>query len=129
MKSYSLDYIDDLYVQYVRDPASVSENWRKYFEQFLVGSGSVSKGKPSSAGSGNAKALDSTGRPRRSSLVASSEFRIESTTWSVNTVFAGTWSPIWIPLGFDRPDSPELNPNVYGLNQERSESSFQRCLR
>ena len=36
MKSYSLDYIDALYVQYVRDPASVSENWRKYFEQFLV---------------------------------------------------------------------------------------------
>ena len=46
MKSYSLDYIDDLYVQYVRDPASVSENWRKYFEQFLVGSGSTSKNKP-----------------------------------------------------------------------------------
>ncbi|TWT92973.1 2-oxoglutarate dehydrogenase E1 component [Neorhodopirellula pilleata] len=39
MNSYSLDYIDDLYVQYVRDPSSVSETWRQYFEQFLVGAG------------------------------------------------------------------------------------------
>ncbi|TWU16586.1 2-oxoglutarate dehydrogenase E1 component [Allorhodopirellula heiligendammensis] len=39
MNSYSLDYIDDLYVQYVRDPSSVSETWRHYFEQFLVGAG------------------------------------------------------------------------------------------
>jgi len=39
MNSFSLDYIDDLYVQYVRDPSSVSETWRQYFEQFLVGAG------------------------------------------------------------------------------------------
>ena len=36
MNSDSLDYIDDLYVQYLRDPSSVSETWRRYFEQFLV---------------------------------------------------------------------------------------------
>ena len=36
MNSASLDYIDDLYVQYVRDPSSVSSTWRQYFEQFLV---------------------------------------------------------------------------------------------
>ena len=36
MNSESLDYIDDLYVQYVRDPSSVSDTWRQYFEQFLV---------------------------------------------------------------------------------------------
>ncbi len=38
MNSYSLDYIDDLYVKYVNDPNSVSDNWRRYFEQFLVAS-------------------------------------------------------------------------------------------
>jgi len=39
MDSYSLDYIDDLYVQYIRDPESVSAGWRKYFDEFsLVGS-------------------------------------------------------------------------------------------
>ena len=36
MNTYSLDYIDDLYVQYVRDPSSVSEVWRKYFEEFSL---------------------------------------------------------------------------------------------
>jgi 2-oxoglutarate dehydrogenase E1 component len=39
MNTYSLDYIDDLYVQYVRDPSSVSATWRDYFEQFLIAGG------------------------------------------------------------------------------------------
>lgn len=51
MNSYSLDYIDDLYVQFVRDPSSVSETWRQYFEQFLVGAGApVAAGAPVSGG-------------------------------------------------------------------------------
>ena len=33
----SLDYVDDLYVQYVRDPSTVTETWRQYFEQFQIG--------------------------------------------------------------------------------------------
>ncbi|MEM8912907.1 MAG: thiamine pyrophosphate-dependent enzyme, partial [Planctomycetota bacterium] len=41
MNSYSLDYIDDLYVQYVQNPSSVSETWRQYFEQFMVGSAAL----------------------------------------------------------------------------------------
>ena len=115
MKSYSLDYIDDLYVQYVRDPASVSENWRKYFEQFLVGSGSTSKSRPTSAGSGKAGSPteDSTAQAlwlariqdRVNNLVR--EYRVR-----------GHLVANLDPLGFDRPDSPELNPDVYGLKQE-----------
>ena len=57
MNTYSLDYIDDLYVQYVRDPNSVSESWRQYFEQFLVVSGNrspaKSTGKPAKTAEGN----------------------------------------------------------------------------
>ena len=49
MNSYSLDYIDDLYVQYVRDPNSVSETWRRYFEQFLVATSDGSPDTDSSA--------------------------------------------------------------------------------
>jgi len=41
MNTYSIDYIDDLFVQYVRDPSSVSETWRAYFEQFLITNGSA----------------------------------------------------------------------------------------
>ncbi len=36
MNTFSIDYIDDLFVQYVRDPSSVSDSWRTYFEQFLI---------------------------------------------------------------------------------------------
>lgn len=43
MNSYSLDYIDDLYVQYVRDPESVSDTWREYFEQFVIGSAALAE--------------------------------------------------------------------------------------
>jgi len=115
MKSYSLDYIDDLYVQYVRDPASVSENWRRYFEQFLVGSGSTGKSKPTPAGSDQAggSTEDSTAQAlwlariqdRVNNLVR--EYRVR-----------GHLVANLDPLGFDRPDSPELNPDVYGLKQE-----------
>ncbi|OYP35425.1 2-oxoglutarate dehydrogenase E1 component [Rhodopirellula sp. MGV] len=54
MNTFSLDYIDDLYVQYVQDPESVPETWRQYFEQFMVIS--PGKGKASSAGDSSAAA-------------------------------------------------------------------------
>jgi len=115
MKSYSLDYIDDLYVQYVRDPASVSENWRKYFEQFLVGSGSASKSKP--VAGGDAKALDSTGDPTAQAMwLARIQDRVNNLVREYRV--RGHLIANLDPLGFDRPDSPELNPNVYGLNQK-----------
>ena len=44
MNTYSIDYVDDLFVQYVRDPESVSESWRKYFEQFLITHGAFDEG-------------------------------------------------------------------------------------
>ncbi len=36
MNTNSLDYIDDLYVQFVNDPTSVSESWRRYFQEFSL---------------------------------------------------------------------------------------------
>jgi 2-oxoglutarate dehydrogenase E1 component len=44
MNTYSLDYIDDLYVRYVEDPQSVDEKWRKYFEEFSLASQRQSSG-------------------------------------------------------------------------------------
>jgi 2-oxoglutarate dehydrogenase E1 component len=38
MNTYSLDYIDDLYIRYIQDPGSVSAQWRKYFEEFSLAS-------------------------------------------------------------------------------------------
>lgn len=46
MNTSSIDYIDDLFVQYVRDPSSVSDSWRAYFEQFLITNGPARSGQP-----------------------------------------------------------------------------------
>lgn len=109
MNSYSLDYIDDLYVQYVRDPSSVSETWRQYFEQFMVarpnGSATADGGKTSGS-----KEIDQTLwlsriQDRVNNLVR--EYRVR-----------GHLVANLDPLGFGRPDSPQLNPEVYGLSDE-----------
>lgn len=73
MNSYSLDYIDDLYVQYVRDPSSVSETWRQYFEQFLVGAGApvrTTAASPSSAGTSRTRSAGPIGGRRSTPIGA-----------------------------------------------------------
>ena len=117
MKSYSLDYIDDLYVQYVRDPTSVSANWRKYFEQFLVVSGSSSKSKPSTSSDDDGRSEAATDEATAQSLWLS---RIQDRVNNLVREYRvrGHLVANLDPLGFDRPESPELNPDVYGLNQE-----------
>jgi 2-oxoglutarate dehydrogenase E1 component len=107
MKSYSLDYIDDLYVQYVRDPTSVSENWRKYFEQFLVVSGGTSKSKPSTSKDGNGRSQATNDEATAQALWLS---RIQDRVNNLVREYRvrGHLVANLDPLGFDRPDSPEL---------------------
>ena len=124
MNSYSLDYIDDLYVQYVRDPSSVSETWRKYFEQFLVVARDkqteevqrLGPGRPDSWRQGPSPVSMNSSRWTR--RCGSRESRTGSTSWFASIGFAATWSPTSIRSDFHRPDTPELSPEVYGLSQE-----------
>ena len=114
MSSYSLDYIDDLYVKYVRDPSSVSETWRKYFEQFLVvgpsgsspsGNGSATASEKPSADMANDRALwTSRMQDRVNQLVR--EYRVR-----------GHLVANLDPLGLYRSDAPELSPELYGLSE------------
>lgn len=165
MNSYSLDYIDDLYVQYVRDPSSVSETWRQYFEQFLlvnaVSDSLTTKPaastpklapKPSPAIGIKAPAKPAASQ-NGSAAVASPNGSSPSVTLTGNTEPGGTINAdqaIWLsqiqdrvnnlvrelrvrghltakldPLGFPRPDSPDLRPEVYGLSHEDLNRSFQ----
>ena len=122
MNSFSLDYIDDLYVQYVRDPSSVSETWRQYFEQFLVVRGTSNQAKSN----GSAAGSPATAQDRRGS---SSQESTDQALWAariqdrVNNLVReyrvrGHLVADLDPLGFPRPDSPELSPEVYGLNED-----------
>jgi 2-oxoglutarate dehydrogenase E1 component len=121
MNSFSLDYIDDLYVQYIRDPSSVSETWRKYFEQFLVVGGTDVNQKPGTVGS--------VSSPARGQHAITGDETIDQALWAariqdrVNNLVReyrvrGHLVADLDPLGFPRPDSPELSPEVYGLREE-----------
>ncbi len=123
MNTYSLDYIDDLYVQYVRDPHSVSDSWRKYFEQFLVVSGDRPPERPTGKSKNNGAEV-ATDRPGRSEAE-----HIDQALWlariqdRVNNLVReyrvrGHLVANLDPLGFSRPDSPKLSPEDYGLSDE-----------
>ena len=93
MDSYSLDYIDDLYVQFIRDPASVSPGWRKYFEEFSLAVRTGDEARPAtSQATAVAGKMAPVRRPGRLRDEARGwrGCRIESTIWSVNTASAGT---------------------------------------
>ncbi len=120
MKSYSLDYIDDLYVQYVRDPASVSDTWRQYFEQFLIGGGSV-KNRPSGNGD-SSTATDgrkgSTGDDNADQTIWLARIQDRVNNLVREYRVRGHLVANLDPLGLFHPDSPQLSPEVYGLSDE-----------
>lgn len=153
MNSYSLDYIDDLYVQYVRDPSSVSETWRQYFEQFLL-VGAVSNKLAAQSAKSAAAAVPSQPSPAigikapaRSAVPTGSTNGTPPQAATGGTI--NTEQAIWLsqiqdrvnnlvrelrvrghltakldPLGFPRPDSPNFSPEVYGLSREDLSRSF-----
>ncbi|MEM6688752.1 MAG: 2-oxoglutarate dehydrogenase E1 component [Planctomycetota bacterium] len=153
MNSFSLDYIDDLYVQYVKDPSSVSDTWRQYFEQFMVvgaatsgatsrmessrtsssaGSGSNGSIPRAAASNGRVTAGDSNGAAAAATIPtdpATAEAVTAQARWlaliqdRVNNLVReyrvrGHLIADLDPLGFPRPESPNLSPDVYGLGPE-----------
>ena len=141
MNSFSLDYIDDLYVQYVQDPESVSETWRQYFEQFLVGSPQSAKASAKSGGNGAV----ATQAAAKQAVAKQSASRQAATSPLVqrqgSTGDEATDQALWMsrmqdrvnqlvreyrvrghlkaqldPLGIDRGETPELSPQRYGVS-------------
>jgi 2-oxoglutarate dehydrogenase E1 component len=146
MNSFSLDYIDDLYVQYVRDPESVSDTWRQYFEQFLVGApvkagrGSAvtaesPRGNAAKRGSANGRTGSGGGVAVADRKGSSGDEATDQALWMsrmqdrVNQLVReyrvrGHLKAQLDPLGMDRAEAPELSPQRYGL----SETDMQRRL-
>ncbi|TWT80935.1 2-oxoglutarate dehydrogenase E1 component [Planctomycetes bacterium CA13] len=133
MNSYSLDYIDDLYVQYLRDPSSVSDSWREYFEQFLVASNrsATGTGKTAVAGAPRNKASGSpsTELSRNHRRGSTGDEGTDQALWMsriqdrVNQLVReyrvrGHLVAKLDPLDMFHPDTPELSPNLYGLSDQ-----------
>ncbi len=118
MNTYSLDYIDDLYVRYIQDPSSVSEVWRKYFEEFSLAaqsealySGNGNEGE----GQGNGDAPDALWLARMQERVDQlvREYRVR-----------GHLMAKIDPLGLNRKGPPELDPQSHGLTEEDMNRPF-----
>tara|TARA_R110002049_G_scaffold2750_10_gene22461 strand:+ start:110916 stop:113726 length:2811 start_codon:yes stop_codon:yes gene_type:complete len=130
MNSYSLDYIDDLYVQYIRDPSSVSDTWREYFEQFLVGASTKPASRNGDAASAAAKpgtdgsAQSPTGRAGSTGDQVTDQAlwmsRVQDRVnqlvreYRVRGHLAAKLDPL-IPF---RDESPQLSPRLYGLSDD-----------
>ena len=137
MNSYSLDYIDDLYVQYIRDPSSVSDTWREYFEQFLVGASSRSPQGAGSNGSVTTPSADGQLRDQRASK------RVRYRRGGDRPVMRSPIRRLWMsrvqdrvnqlvreyrvrghlaakldPLIPFREETPQLSPQLYGLSDD-----------
>ncbi|TWU04244.1 2-oxoglutarate dehydrogenase E1 component [Stieleria varia] len=152
MNSYSVDYIDDLYVQYVRDPESVPLSWREYFEQFVIGSAaladrdkekravdaneiakttvSVTDGGPPQTVQPSPRKEPTAVTPLRNGQPLSEQDIVrDQALWMsrmqhrINQLVReyrvrGHLVAKLDPLGLARPDSPELNPTLYGISDE-----------
>ena len=127
MNSYSLDYIDDLYVQYVQDPDSVSETWRKYFEQFVIGAEvkrDRTKLDSQAAASGNGRntaTIDrrgSTGDELTDQALWMSRIQDRVNQLVREYRVRGHLAADLDPLALFHADSPELSPTLYGLSND-----------
>ena len=145
MNSYSLDYIDDLYVQFVRDPSSVSETWRQYFEQFLVGAGATvhsdgssrregaasSNGSPSTAGRSSQRLAER--RRSSGSQVADQALWLARVQDRIDQLVReyrvrGHLVANLDPLGLSTRDCPELSPQSHGLSDGDLQRPFESSI-
>ncbi|MCH1493648.1 MAG: 2-oxoglutarate dehydrogenase E1 component [Rubripirellula sp.] len=117
MNDYNLDYIDDLYVQYVRDPSSVSEGWRQYFEQFLVvHRPDAQKDQPTSSPSETAAIHETSSGLDQAIWLSRIQDRVNNLVREYRV--RGHLIANLDPLGLQRSETPELNPDAYGLSEE-----------
>lgn len=119
MNTYSLDYIDDLYAQFVKDPTTVSETWRQYFEQFLIANGEdvePGAGAGAEVAATNGQMPDGLAGPvSGSQYYANVQDRVDQLVREYRV--RGHLIAQLDPLGISRPACPELNPEVYGLTE------------
>lgn len=118
MNTTSLDYIDDLYLRFINDPTSVSETWRRYFEDFSLSTQSeslVAEPVPSHGFGESSTTPDALWLARMQERVDQlvREYRVR-----------GHLAAKIDPLGFARKTHPELDPSAYGLTPEDLQRPF-----
>ena len=120
MNTYSLDYIDDLYIRYIQNPSSVSTQWRKYFEEFSLASQQEQSKIPSSKlleATSNVATLDESSPPD-SLWLARMQERVDLLVreYRVRGHLMARLDPL-DPLVQKRIGPPELDPVSHGLSE------------
>ncbi|MEL6899250.1 MAG: 2-oxoglutarate dehydrogenase E1 component, partial [Planctomycetota bacterium] len=126
MNTFSLEYIDELYVRFVNDPNSVDESWRTYFKSFLIGndthaerqrmaemlSSAAGEGVPTTPPTVRNGSAGSSGVDAAS--LASVQDRIYQLVQEYRT--RGHLIAQLDPLGMARPEAPKLEPSSFGID-------------
>jgi 2-oxoglutarate dehydrogenase E1 component len=129
--SSNLAFIEDLYLEYLSDPASVSEQWRAYFDGLSQTNGNHAVGgqfrvgpsfKPRSVfNSGTTQAITSSnGQSTDESGVL--QERVDQLVRSYRE--RGHLEAELDPLGLQRPSVPELDTAFYGLQAQHMDLQF-----
>lgn len=116
MNTYSLDYIDDLYVRYIQDPNSVSDVWRKYFEEFSLATQSEG------LYAGAEQDRVSSGEIPDALWLARMQERVDQLVREYRV--RGHLMAKIDPLGLNRKGPPELDPQSHGLTEEDMNRPF-----
>jgi 2-oxoglutarate dehydrogenase E1 component len=103
----NLAFVEDLYRDFVRDPSSLADPWRRYFETLEREGDGLSR--PAGASSDVASVL--TSQDRVAQLIRA---------WLDRGHLAASLDP----LGFARTATPELDPAFYGLTVSDLDRSF-----
>ncbi len=116
MNTFSLDYIDDLYVQFIQDPNSVSPGWRKYFEEFsLTAVPQLDAAEGNRSDPRQAETVGEVTRTIRDEAMwlARMQDRVDHLVREYRV--RGHMMAQLDPLGIVRQAPPELDPQSYGV--------------
>lgn len=132
--SSNLAFIEDLYLEYLSDPASVSEQWRSYFDGIAqtngshAVSGNFRKGpsfRPRSVFNSGDAQQSPTANGLASAIGDESGVLQERVDQLVRSYRErGHLEAELDPLGLQRPSVPELDPGFYGLQAQHMDLQF-----
>ncbi|MBI1906298.1 MAG: 2-oxoglutarate dehydrogenase E1 component [Rhodocyclales bacterium] len=118
-------FVEELYENYLADPASVEETWREYFDQLQAQAGAAVR---DVAHSPVIEAFAQMARQGRVQVAAAGEDdkRQVSTLQLINAYrFLGNrWANLDPLKRTERPDIPELDPSYYGFTEADLNKSF-----
>ena len=126
----NLAFVEGLYTDYLRDPASVPADWQEYFKQ--IANGDYVHGKARQGPSFEAASIFNPPAERRfdiEALAPREENRANTLQDRVSQLIRayrvrGHMIAQVDPLGIPRPTPPELDPSYYGFNEADLDRRF-----